>query len=715
MGGGFGPARVGRERIEITLNHPITTDRIGLLQANKGARGRWVTRVGLRFDGGPTLHRDLSLDSRRGQGQEFSFPSRTFSKVDITIEDTVANKVGKVATEKARRRFTGVGFAEVTLRDQGDAKPARAVEIERMPTDLLHTLGARSASHPLAIIMTPTFADFRRRFELPTGRAFALEGDGRLNANARDDAIDAALGIAGLVDGGIRVSSSERYGSAAARGSQAFDGDPTTAWTSRARDIVGQSVTVEVPAPVTVDHFDLQFLEDGRHSIPTRLRISTRDGTSQAFDIPPGTPVDGLRSVTVRFPALTSDRFRVVLDGIQPVRVQGSDGAPIVLPVGIAELGIEGVRRAPLPETMPESCIERQLTIDGQPIGVRVSGRTADAVRGRALPIEPCTPNASVELAAGSHLVRGRTTRTDGVSFGRMVLTSDAEGNAASVDRFAPSTNPTPPPAVKVLDSGRTSMKVRVDGGAGNWLVLGQSLNPGWHASIDGQDLGAPQLVDGFANGWRIPARFGSGPVTVHLEWQPQRVVAIGLWISGLAALACLLVIACSWSRRRPRVTAGHPSRDDDDDHDDDGGADVDEPSIARGVRSTGQLVNVFALGGGPPSWSTTVIATMGAAVMTALIVRPWLGIVVGVLAFGALRLPRVRGVVRLLPAALMLAIGAYVASGQLRHNYPPRFLWPNSFEAVRNLSWLVVILLAVEVVIGRLVRPAGSTPSAES
>ncbi len=129
--------------------------------------------------------------------------------------------------------MTGVGFAEIGLRDDGATEPVRAVEIERMPTDLLHTLGAESATHPLAFIMTPTFADFRRRLVVPTDRSFALEGDARLNVNARDSAIDAALGIPGADAGGITVTSTERYGSAAARGSQAFDGDTSTTWTSR--------------------------------------------------------------------------------------------------------------------------------------------------------------------------------------------------------------------------------------------------------------------------------------------------------------------------------------------------------------------------------------------------------------------------------------------------------------------------------------------------
>ncbi len=698
---------VGRERIEVVLDDPVTSDHLTLLQANQGPRGRWITKVGLRFDDGPTVTRDLDLSSRSGLGQELSFPKRSFSKVGITIEGTVANQVGKVASEKGRRRVTGVGFAEIGLQDDAAARPVRAVEVERLPTDLLHTLGESSATHPLAIVMTPTFADFRRRFVLPTTRSFALEGEARLNANARDDAIDGVLGIPGADAGGITVTSTERYGSAAARGSQAFDGDPSTAWTSRARDLVGEAITVRVPAPITVDRFDLQLRDDGRHSMPTRLRVTTPAGETRTVDVPTGTTVGGVRSAPVTFPALTSNQFRVTLDAVAPLRVRGANGAPITLPVGIAEMGIPGVRRPALAEQMPDQCIEDQLLIDGRPVGVRVDGSTADAVRGRALPLRPCDPGTGIDLSEGSHLVRGRTKRADGLSFGRMTLTSSADGRAVPVSEFAaPTDAPTSTPRVRVLAQDRTSMRLRVDGATSPyWLVLGQSLNPGWRATVNGRDLGAPQLVDGFANGWQVPA--SDGPVTISLEWTPQRYVATALWISALGVLACMAIIAGSARRRRRRRAGAAPDALDQ--------STADE--LVVGSRLPGihaRVVNVFRLGGTPPTWPVTAVVAVGATVVTAIIVRPALGVVVGALVLAALRWPRLRGAVRLAPAVLTVLIGVYVATGQLRHNYPPQFRWPNAFEAARNVSWLVVILFAAEVVIGRVVgaRSAPTTPS---
>ena len=105
------------------------------------------------------------------------------------------------------------------------------------------------------------------------------------------------------------------------------------------------------------------------------------------------------------------------------------------------------------------------------------------------------------------------------------------------------------PPATTVTEHGPTHISVRVAPAAQpSWLVLGQNINDGWHATVGGRDLGTPTLIDGFANGWRLPPH--ADPATVELRWTPQRTVDIALWLSAIAGLVCLAIIVAT--RRRP-------------------------------------------------------------------------------------------------------------------------------------------------------------------
>ena len=71
------------------------------------------------------------------------------------------------------------------------------------------------------------------------------------------------------------------------------------------------------------------------------------------------------------------------------------------------------------------------------------------------------------------------------------------------------------------------------------WLVLGESYDSGWQARCDGRSLGAPQLIDGYANGWVAPA----GCRNVSFQFSPQSTVNLGYVISGAVALALALLL----------------------------------------------------------------------------------------------------------------------------------------------------------------------------
>ena len=90
-------------------------------------------------------------------------------------------------------------------------------------------------------------------------------------------------------------------------------------------------------------------------------------------------------------------------------------------------------------------------------------------------------------------------------------------------------------------------------------LVLGESFNRGWRATCDGHSLGAPVVVDGYANGWTAPA----GCRNVSFSFTPNRLLDVGYVISALAALAMLVFLVVRRRRPEPPLEAGELRTDD--------------------------------------------------------------------------------------------------------------------------------------------------------
>ena len=184
---------------------------------------------------------------------------------------------------------------------------------------------------------------------------------------------------------------------------------------------------------------------------------------------------------------------------------------PVVMPVGLAELGVSAppVRAGPA-GLLDTGCRSDLLTLDGQPLPVQITGSWSEAVEGAALPLRPCGDPDSLALGAGEHIVRSAPGTTTGLDVDRVVLASAAGGEpAATGPLLADRTAPTP--TATVTETGRTSRKVEVDGGDGPfWLVLGEGLNRGWKATakrtgpwvtpVGGR---RHERVEGGPDGWR--------------------------------------------------------------------------------------------------------------------------------------------------------------------------------------------------------------------
>ncbi len=438
-----------------------------------------------------------------------------------------------------------------------------------------------------------------------------------------------------------------------ARASRAFDHDPATAWTPENGNSLGSWIDVATPSARTVDSIRLTLVADQKHSVPTQLTLYADGQPARTLPLPHVTSGkrDGtLRTVDVSFDPVTAKDFRIQIGAVRTRTAAFAPGyGRELLPVSIAEAGIADVPVPANPTTVDSGCRGDLVTVDDRPVPVEIRGATDAAAS--SLDVEACSP--TLPMTAGSHTLQTATSSVSGFAVDRVVLSSDRAGQPAAV---TPAGAPASTSGARVTVTSSTPdsyhLKVHTDG-TPFWLVLGQSHNDGWEATIDGRSLGSPQLVNGFANGWTV--RPGSaGTVDIVLRWTPQRTVWIGLGISAFAVLVCLGLV---FARRRRPVTSRGPEL-------------FDVPTEA----------SPFAFDGATPAISARFGAAATAAIVTALVSRWWIGLLVGAAILLTARVTRGR---------LLLAGGAPVA------------LALGALFGVPELGWVAIGLLIGDLVAG--------------
>jgi hypothetical protein len=682
---GFGDAR--GQRIEVDLDGTITTNEVNLVQPLTGSPNRFITDVLLTFDGGSPVRATLDPRSRTAAGQTITFPRRTFRSLAITIVQTNDHRPNLFGQEDP------VGFAEIRLRDEGAPQDVHVAEFIQMPTDLVDALGSTSSSHPLVYVMnrdairpvpprTQPEAFMSRQFEVPTDRAFALTGNATISPDAPETVIDEIF--AGNAAAPVANASSSAFlqGCLSCRAAAAFDGDPTTAWQSRFDAVSGAWAEVDTPTPVRFDHVNLSVIADGRHSVPTQLRLDV-DGRSRTLDLPAiadkGAP-DAVTTIPLRFAPVRGSRIRFTVTGVREESTRVfSTGRTRVEPVAIADFGVPGVQVPSLANRHLDSgCRSDLVAIDGNLVPVRITGNTADAQKPAGLAVTPC--GGSIPLSAGTHVLTTAPGNRIGFSIDRVALASGTPATPLTVAQghVKVATAVPAPATVDVTHNGATKMRAHVQGArAPFWLVLGQSRSPGWHARIDGHDLGAPQLVDGYANGWLVTPPAG-GAFDVVFEWTPQRQVWGAIWLSLLGALLCIGIIAVTWVRRRSVLATAATARTGD--------ADAALAWSPGGAVGRGSRVR----------W----IAPVACGLLAGLAVAPWVGVLIAAIVALVVVRPKLRPLVMLTPAVLLALCGVYMAVEQYRYVYPSVFEWPTLFPRARTLAWIAVVLLAADAVV---------------
>lgn len=644
VGGGADPAG---QWLVIEPSTAVRADHITLVQPQTGERSRWLTSVRVRLNDREPFTVELGPESLTPEGQVVRFPERSVERLELEPLATNADPDADPAGANP------VGFAEVRLAD------VRATETIRLPVDLARRVGDAAAGHRLDVVLTRLRVEpgdrerqdvelsLARRFVLPDDRDFGLAGTARVNPNAPDAVLDAVLGT--TAPGAVFGASGHLAGDLDARASRAFDHDPTTAWTAPFGTQEGQHLDVSLDAPVTIDHVDLNIVADGRHSVPTRLRLEVDGVPAATLDVPP--LADGLpgsaQPVSLAVAPVTGRAIRLVVEATRPVvTVDDRSRAGVALPVAIADATIAGVPAPAIADEIATTCRDDLVSVDRRPVAVRIVGSATDARRGLA--VVACTPG--VALDAGSHAVRSATGLDTGIDVDQVVLSSDAEAVPASVIPLgAPLTSSGA--RVDVLDHGASSYDLRVHtDGAPFWLVLGESHSDAWSAEIvGGPSLGEPRLVDGYANGWVVRPG-GPGVLEIRVRWTAQDAVWIGMAVSALAVIVCLGIVVVT--RRRGFVP----------------------------IAAVPSLVSPLRYPDPAPSVGITAMAAIAIALGAAAVSRWWVGVVVGVAAILATRATLGR---------IVLVAGA------------PLALAVSKLAGAPEVGWLAVTLLAADLVVG--------------
>lgn len=397
------------------------------------------------------------------------------------------------------------------------------------------------------------------------------------------------------------------------RASNAFDGDPTTAWiTGGFSTATGNRIGIALNRTRTVRSVSVQALP----SEPSRITsVAVQVGASQVVQaLPPDgtevkipirpTPAErvvvtilgqtpglnpvGISSVTVddvavrevtRLPEtlsrltshadattrrrLASMPLDVVLTRAEGIRSDQSDDEEAQLDrrfrlpddrtmVFTAELTSQGADPVAVAAARrgDRSC-RRVALLDGRPLRARVVSTPGQVAEGRLL-LQGC---GDQKMASGGHeLLTIFGWRLDQVRFS----SGGAEGaSGRSSGASGPSLR------LGARTPTRIEASVAASGPGARLFRLGEAFDERWALSIDGRDAGPPILVDGYATGWRIDEHAHRLVATFTAQRAVKATFLLSL--AGVVGVVAVVVLPApsAEDRRRWRHRARHTSLTD--------------------------------------------------------------------------------------------------------------------------------------------------------
>ena len=603
--------RVGDERdprgqiLTITSREPLTSLH---LERTTGPE-RWITAVDIRSKNGQWTRHEITDDIVI----ELSAPTNV---VDLRIADIAWN------VQASRDTGAAVGFAEV-LPD--DLRRPEVVDVSSIgSTSIDAFVFTRLTADPIDQWRDDPERRIIRTFSTPDDLALNFSVDARLSSRASDEAVGGLLGIGA-------PSSDHLVGRSAWSAWSAVDGDDTTSWWSLLGD---EQPTLVIDVPESIG--ELRLVQPSGSPRITEISITSPDERSET--VPVG--ADG----TVRFTPVVGTRLTI--DIVSFERIESLDrrtGRSVRLPIGISE--VVGASIQDLDTDWTTTCRDDLVVVDDRPVPIRLSGRITELLAGASFTVEPC--NEPLVLPTGDHRLETSSEFDTAIAIDRVVLLS----TSASV-RFD---------AVAVDDSTtRSSRTFRVPKCSSECVVEGfDGWNLGWS--------GEPRPSASGRNVWTFsPADSGS---VVSTTWTPQRLMWIGLALTGVTVLAAIVLLFAT--RRNPDV----------------------EPPAPMGTL-------------GPPSTRRDLVVLVGTALVIATAVSPiWalVPLIVGFVTGFAPTMRRHLGEILTATGLSLITLGfLFVIAQQVRTGADPGFGWPSVFARAHRPALCGVVMWGLGLAVGR-------------
>ncbi|MGW7284531.1 alpha-(1-_3)-arabinofuranosyltransferase domain-containing protein [Streptomyces sp. NPDC054847] len=459
-------------------------------------------------------------------------PDGSVQDVDAPAGAATWLKVTVLESQQGRPGLTGAGFAEISV---------PGVQVTRMlqlPEDAPKETGGsvvyslQRGSDPGGLSAVAAEVGLHRQFTAArsgpyTVRAAALPVPG--------EALDKLLfDLTGQRDKIVASADSTAALGTNLSPRNLTDGDLTTAW------IAGERPVLHLSWPKKTSVGEMVFAAAGGLSTrPEQVQISSPDGTAVAA-------VD--ENGMARFPPITTDRMDITVSRTAPLTLHNPVADDeLQLPVGLSEIHIPALKEFRAPQPDPERTFTLPcgkgpvLSVDGQFLETRAEGRVGDLTGRRPVEVSLCTDGSRVDLDERTHTVEAGDAGPLAVTGVTLTTGTPASAAGAGTER-----------ALEVREGTGDHRSVRVGPGDASYLQLHENHNPGWKATLDGEEL-TPLRIDGWQQAWLVPAGQGG---TVKLEYEPSWMYRAGLAGAGLllAVLVCLALVG-----RRDRATE-HPA-----------------------------------------------------------------------------------------------------------------------------------------------------------